>query len=391
MLNKFFQTKYIYPAKNIFMGFINNMKISPTNINFCAQPPKANIIKAVTRPAIQDAFASSALKGTLSEHNMNLICEIRELFELAHSSIKAIAKSLNTRTTIKNGYPAIKKGVAGSKILEFKGIGTNGEDISVNQLRHGIYKKTVIGIGSRLLVINDKGQIEKNSSLNFVNKNNVRQKGEKLEFFTQKEIDNLETDSQLFALRNELQRYIEYILNRQRQITNIREKRADNIPGNLDNYKPLIDEINENYNYFKTHINKLTTNSLDKALFRMYNKIKTFVAQRSILLKDATPDGRSVFVGYTIFNKKEVMKILVMDYNNKTVDKSFILYDNKLAKYSPKKLTDRPKHTEYDFHYYTQEEIDNSELEKYMNIVLDRLEEVNDKLRQGIEEKKSKI
>ena len=367
------------------------MNISYTNINFGAQPTNINIIKAIKTPTIHDALVSSAEKGTLSEHNMALISDIRDLFGLAHSSIKAIAKSLNTRTAIKNGYSGLKKGIAGSKILEFKSIGTNGEDISVNLLLQGTREKTIIGIGDKRLVINAKGQIEKNPSLRFVNENSVRQKGEKLQFYTQKEIDNLDTDCQFFALRNELQKYLNYILNRHKAIINIREKRADGIPGNLNGYKTLINEINKNYNYFKTHINKLTTNSLDKALFRMYNKIKTFVAQKSILLKDATPDGRSVYVGYTIFNKKEVMKILVMDYNNKTVDKSFILYDNKLAKYTPKKVNDRPKHPEYDFHYYTQEEIDNSELEQYMNIVLNRFEKVNDNLRHGIEEKRSKI
>ena len=365
------------------------MNITFNTVNFYGQPT-GNITKIAKNSVLQNS-TSEVSKGALNEYSFNLLCEIRELFENAHSSIKAVAKSLNTRNSIKNGYPTIKKGVAGSKILEFKSIGYNGEDISVNlRIDHGKEKKTIIGIDGIPLVINAKGQIEKNPSMRFVSENNIRQKNEKLQFFTQTEIDNLDITSQFFALKNELQKYLNYILNRHKAITNIREKRADNIPGNLDEYQELIKDITDNYNFFKSNINRLTTNKLDKALFRMYNKIKTFTAQRSILLKDATNDGRSLFVGYTKFNQKEVMKICVMDYNNKNIDKSFIIYDNKLAKYSPKKVTDRPRHPEYGFHYYTQEEIDNSELEKYMNIALDRLESVNDNLRQGIEEKRTK-
>ena len=184
------------------------MNISFTNINFCAQPPKNNITRII-KPVRQDSFAPSAEKGMLSEHNMKLITEIRELFEQAHSSIKAIAKSLNTRNKVKNGYTGLKRGIAGSKILEFESIGTNGEDISVNLLVQGTREKTIIGIGDRRLVINAKGQIEKNPSLRFVNENSVRPKGEKLQFYTQKEIDNLDTYYQFFALNSELQKYLD--------------------------------------------------------------------------------------------------------------------------------------------------------------------------------------
>ena len=369
------------------------------NISFYGLTPKLNVINKTEKPLRQVnqtftpelSIKTDNIKGKLDEYTLNLLNEIRELFELAHSSIKAVAKSGNTRNAIKNGYPAIKKGVAGSRILEFENIGNNGENISVNlRIDHGKEKKTIIGIDKQQLVINARGQIEKNPSMRFVSENNVRKKNEKLQFFTQKEIDSMNTINQFSALKNELQKYLGYIANRHKAINDIREKRADNIPGNLDNYKELIGDITDNFNYFKTHINKLTENKLDKALFRMYNKVKTMHGQNSMLLKDATTDGRSLFVGFTKFNQKKVMKICVMDYNNKTIDKSFIIYDNKLAKYSPKKVTDRPKHTEYGFHYYTQEEIDKSELEKYMYNVLDRLEDINDNLKQGIEERRSK-
>ena len=79
-----------------------------------------------------------------------------------------------------------------------------------------------------------------------------------------------------------------------------------------------------------------------------------------------------------------------MDYNNKTVDKSFIIFENKLVKFNPKTVTQRPKHPELGFHYHTQEEIDNSELDTYLSIISERLEDINEKLRTGIEERFSK-
>ena len=79
-----------------------------------------------------------------------------------------------------------------------------------------------------------------------------------------------------------------------------------------------------------------------------------------------------------------------MDYNNKDVDKSFVIYGNKLAKFHPKKANEKPSHLNYDFHYHTQEEIDYSGLGEYLNIINERLDVLNANLRAGIAEKLNK-
>ena len=115
--------------------------------------------------------------------------------------------------------------------------------------------------------------------MRFAREINVRDKGETLQYYSQKEIDNLDTNNHLFALKTELKKYIDYINTRKKDINKIREKKADNIPGTIDIYKPLIDSVNKNFNYFKTNINKLSYNSLDKDIFKIQNKIKTFHAR----------------------------------------------------------------------------------------------------------------
>lgn len=81
------------------------------------------------------------------------------------------------------------------------------------------------------------------------------------------------------------------------------------------------------------------------------------------------------------------MKIFIMDYNNKTIDKSFIIYDDKLVKWKPKKINGKPNHSDYNFHYYTQEEIDKSPLHDYLKIIDNRLTDINDNLNKGIDER----
>ena len=367
------------------------MKISFETINYYGSQQN----KTVNTASKNISFAGNCIplssKGTLGDFNMNILNEIRDLFEYAHSTIKSIAKSCNTRSTIKNGYNNLKKGIAGSRILEFKNIGQNGEDIAVNlRIDHGKYPKTIIFIDEKQLVINRDKKKKKNSSMRFTHKANKREKNEILDYFSQKEIDSLDIYKHLFALKKELKKYIDYILLRQKDINEIREKKADNIPGNLTTLSDKIKKIDTEFQYFKSHINKLSYNSLDKDIFRIYNKIKTFHAQNSIMFKDATNDGRSIFLGYSKINRKKAMKIFLMDYNNKNVDKSFVIYENKLAKFNPKTVNKKPSHLDYDFHYYTQEEIDNSGLEKYMDTILEKFKEVNDNLQRGIEERKNK-
>lgn len=368
------------------------MNLSVNNINFCGTNPNNVITKEVKKTAsvLNSTYSPNNAKGQLSELGCNLILDIQDLFKNAHSLIKSIAKSANTRSSVKNGYPGIKRGIAGSKILEFEKIGANGEDVAVNfRVEHRNSPRTVIFIGGKQLVINGKGQIEKNPTLQFIGKTLERGKGETLKFFSQKEIDELNIENYLFLLKQELKKYLDYIVSRKKTIDAIREKQADNIPGSLDEYKPLIDDITEDFKYFKANLERLSYKGNDKNFFRIFNKIKT-IQRNAILFKDATTDGRSLYLVFSKVKFKDMIKICLMDYNNKTVDKSFIIFENKLVKFNPKTVTQRPKHPENGFHYYTQEEIDNTELDTYLSIIGDRLEDINEKLRTGIKERFSK-
>lgn len=360
------------------------MNISFNNINFYGK------ISKQSKPSAY--VIRENLKGSLNSFDNSIVSEIKDLFELAHSSIKAVAKSCNTRSSIKNGYSSLKKGVAGSRILEFSKIGEKGEDISINvRIDRGskskTTKKAIIIIDDTQLVINPKGQIEKNPSMRFIRDNSGRGKGEVVQYYTQEEIDRLNPARYFYVLKKELNKYIEYINSRCKEINAIRELKAKNTEGNVKKYLGLIEEVNKEFQYFKTHINKLSEKSLDKDVFRIVNKIKTFTSQNSIMFKNALSDGRSLYLLYSKINKKPAMKILLMDYSNKNVDESFVIYNNKLAKFKPKKPNSKPSHLDYDFHYYTQEEIDKSGLKHYLTLTLQKLQSVNENLANGIKER----
>lgn len=370
------------------------------NISFYGRPitrpvekyaPKiVSVMQSTTKtPIVQSNNIAS--KGALSEFDLKNINDVKDLFEYVHYSIKSVAKAQGTRTSIRNGYSKLKKSIAGSRILEFSEIGKNGEDISINiRIDHGKTKKAILMIDDKQFVINPKGEIEKNPSMRFIREKEVRPKGTKIKYYTQKEIDDLDIREQIYALKDELKKFIDYISIRAKAIYAIRYQKAENTPGNILKHKRTLDIIEEKFRFFKSSINKLSRYSLDKDIFRICNKIKTFHAQNSILFKEATPDGRSLFLIYSKIKGKTAIKVLLMDYNNKDVDKSFVIYDNKLAKFHPKKANEKPSHLNYDFHYHTQEEIDHSGLGEYLNIINERLDILNANLRAGIAERLNK-
>ena len=370
------------------------MNVKFNTVSFCGIPIKttgAKPIKKCVQSVICDTVSfqnAKAEKGVLDEYILGLVNKIGELFEAAHSLTKIAAKSCLTVTKIKNGYPNKKIGIPGSRIFEFIKIGPNGEDISINyRIDHKI-KKAIIIIDDKQYIINPNGQIAKNPSMRFIGNKNIREKGEVVQYYTQDEIDKLNIENQLYSLRAELEKYISYINSENSKLLQFRERHADSVPGNVDKYKNLIDSVTQKFVFFKTHINKLSERALDKDAFRILNKIKTFRSQNSVLLKHITPDDRSLFLIYSKINKQKAMKIYAMNYNNKTVNESYLIYNNKLAKYFPQKPNDRPKHLDYDFHYYTQEEIDNSKLESYLKIIDKRLDEINANLKRGIEDRR---
>ena len=365
------------------------MKICFNTISFSGIPINKRTSDKVLKIAETSCIQSNS-KGILDDYTMSIISDIKELFFKAHSAAKEHSKSCRTTTEIKNSYPNRKTGISGSKIIEFTNIGPNGEDISINLRIDHKMQKTIVIAGDKTYVINPKGQIEKNPSMKFMRGENIRKKGDVVQYYSQDEINSLDINNHLYALKQELQKYLNYINDKNRQLLKFRASKTDSTHGNVDKYKGLIEEVTEKFNYFKTHINKLSEKALDKDVFRILNKIKTFHAQRSIMFKKAAPDERSLFLVYSVINKLTAMKIFVMDYNNKTINQSFVIYKNKLAKYSPKNPNDKPAHLEYDFHYYTQEEIDNSDLKYYLELINQRLSDVNKNLKQGIIERKNK-
>jgi len=375
------------------------MKIYFNNFAFNGMPaPVQKTASRVIRPrldyyTIRDVLTlneTKSQKGCLDEYTLDIMKQIEILFDTAHSLTKSASKAYLTRTKIRSGYPNKKIGVAGSQIIEFIKIGPKGEDVSINFRVEAKKRKAICTIGDNSYIISRNGQIEQYSSDQLKGAKSIRQKGTPIQYCTQDDINNLEINKYLRALKNELEKYIKHIQTRKDNLTKFRAQKADGIPGTTEKYQSLIDSIKEKYLFFKKHIRTSLLNTNDQHTFKILNKIKTHSAQRSILFKDASPDGRSILLLYSTIKRKEAIRVLIMDYYNKKVDESYILYDGKLVKYFPKKPNDRPCHLEYDLHYYTQEEIDNSNLEYYLKILDKRLEEVNRNLQQEISERRKR-
>ena len=326
--------------------------------------------------------------GKLNESTEQLVREITSEFNRVHELLKSV-KNCKTRNLIKNGFPTIQNGIAGSKILDFSVKHPYLKKISVNMINDHYKKNLVITTkefmgADKIIVITPENEVFKTIPMGILRDSNVREGKPQLEFFTQEEIDGKDFDTPLTVLRDNLVKYREYVSAKVNELNGFKAYHSTSEAGSTEKFAPKIKSIYRNLKFFTKNIGKYSDDSNIRRRFKKQNDIEVLNYQGKpvkIYLKEITPDRKSVFIKFGKTDGKDTVQILV--HKGDDIEKTYQIYDNKLLKFEAKSIGMRP-HYDRNIYYFTQEEIHNSGLEEILSLIESHIKRVNGKIRENI-------
>ena len=165
--------------------------------------------------------------NSLGIHNQKQVDDIIALFKSVDKKILSV-QNPQTRSGIKNGYANIKKGILGSKQLDF--IDVNGKSYSVNILVDSKKKSNlVIGVTengeTKHIIVEPDGKVLKSKKIN-----KRHDTGKESVYYMGNEVDSLFITESLRSLKSELVEYDKYVTRRLNALDAFRYKYStDNI------------------------------------------------------------------------------------------------------------------------------------------------------------------
>lgn len=320
-----------------------------------------------------------AQRAKLSKQNLETANEIISLFSKIDANIMSISNPVS-RSTVKNGYHLIKTGVRGSKQLTFTNI--NGNEYTVNVLNDHVSKTNLVIRISNAQNITDNIIIEPDGRV--LKSKKINRKciiGDKPEYYSQKELDAPEMKKYLLTVKDELEKYNEYIIEKINLRNTIKAKYSTGDTGVIDKQSiKLIKNLQKQYEFLRNKIHSLKDIERKNAA---KNKlaIQTASGSPSILFKNAGPYEEDIHLSFPIINGKPSVKIISLSYHG-NVRENFFIQDSKLVKFEAKN-TSRSKRTDTEFNYYSQEEIESSKLKVYLHALEKRLSEITNIISKG--------
>lgn len=319
-------------------------------------------------------------RAVLSPKNMETANEIIALFAKVDKNIMSIENQVS-RSTVKNGYPSIKTGVRGSKQLTFTDL--NGRDYTVNVLaNHQSQTNLVVRVADKEnnttnIIIEPDGRVLKSKKIN--RKCII---GDKPEYYSQKELDAPEIREHLLTLKSELEKYDEYILERIEGRNQFKAKNTTTSAGMISKgSKKIIDDIYNKYLVMRKALLVLK-DAERKNLAKSKLGVETFSGQnQAILYRNAGPYEEDIHMSFPTVNGKPSVKMLVLGYQGR-VRESFFIQDGKLVKFDANN-TSRSKRKDTIFNYHSQEEIDASKLNVYLEAMQKRLTDIVAEISKG--------
>lgn len=322
-------------------------------------------------------------KGLLEGENLSMVSELRDTYNEIYERIHSVGNSI-TRSKIKNSYGApLNKGVAGSRVLEFEGIGPDSETFSINVFNyqgkpHLVLNKKSSDGQVETFFINPKGQVMKKPPLVMDRKNIGPNSSNKVDYYTQDELDEISLERKFEPLREQLKLYKEHINSKIEALNNKKEwtSTPENV-GSLSSENDLIAEISQKYEDYKSvfsHINPIKRAKVAKIL-----GLETRRGNPSIVMRNVGENSENIHLSFPIFEGKKGVKIQILDENDE-VKNVFYIMDDKLVKFDAGKNIHNRKHGDRKIHYHSQEYIDNSGLKNYLTLLNLRLSEANESL-----------
>lgn len=338
------------------------------------EKPFLMLRKSFSNQKFVDFIDSFKVPKSLDDYNSKLANDITELYRNVDKKIISI-QNPQTRSGVKNGYLGIKLGTRGSKQLEF--VGSNGKIYSVNILIDA-HKKPNLVIGvtdennlTRHIIVESDGKVLKSKKIN-----KRHDTGDRAIYYKENEVNSAFISDTLSILKSEMVKYDAYVTRRLAELDDFRYKYSTTQIGAikfavLDKLADIKEKNAELRNAMKWLKKDERINANEKLGIKL-RKGKN----HSITLKRVGQYKETIHLSFPVLENTPCVKILILNRNNK-VDKTYLIKDGGLVKFEAKD-TSNSKWAKTIYHYHTQDEIDNSSLNTYVDEIQTRFAEISE-------------
>ena len=337
------------------------------NKNICRSPNNSNIDNS----------------GIIGSEAKELIESITEKFGLLQGLYKRIS-DCRTKYEVKSSYKNYIPQPVANK-LGFKNAGPNGESISLFLTSYKNNSHTAIGITDKngksknFVISMNSGTVQKNLPSKYVESEASEYRiCVAPDYYTQKEVDDYNLNLYLSCLNREIESFIEHTKNWFNKREEIRLIKANYDTANLEPYKDLIAKIYSDFNDYRVKIRKYLRKMPKRNKFKTENSISTNLASTSVKFDNITSDGKDLRLSFPKVRNKIATQILIMQGDK--IEKSFYILDNKLMRFEIKNLNDKFSHYSQNKYYYDNKYLQESNLAEYLQLLRDKLSELNEKL-----------
>lgn len=313
-----------------------------------------------------------APKATMNQKCSKIANEIKTLFQEIHTKLTSIP-DVYTKLQIRNGYPSITSGTPKSKQLDFLQIGSPKADYSINIVSDRQNTKLlIINIQeeekeAQHIIIKPNGEVMKEANIN-----RIYNFGNKSKYYTEKELESWNFKDKLTILRDELIKYKAYLEKSVETKNSVKNFYSTSEIGTIDDESlKLIKNIKTLFDACKAKMLKIK-DAPRKNAFKNRYQIDTIMSSPSLIFKNTSITNEEIHLSFPALNGELCTKILVVNQNGE-IKKSLFIEKDKLVKFNASNLG-RSKRKDTKINYYSQEEINNSELSHYLKILKSRLD-----------------
>ena len=324
-----------------------------------------------------------AKAGIVGLKEKELIETINEKFKLIQELYKNISDG-RTKYKVKKSYKNYNPQPVANK-LGFKDIGPSGEDISLFRTSYRNDTHTVITVSDKngeesiYAISQDIWSVQKNLPSKFVQSPNS---GYRIcltpKYYTQKEVDKSNLYSYLSCLNKEMEQFIEHTQNWLNKREERRLIRSNYDVANLDKYNKILDDIHSSFKQYQAKMRKYLRKPNKSRKFKSENNISTKITTTAVKFDNITHDGYDLRLSYPKVRNSVATQLLVMSGDE--IKNSFYIINNKLLRFDIKDLNDKITHNNRKFYYYDNKYLQNSNLQDYLLLLKEKLQELNEKL-----------
>lgn len=335
--------------------------------------PILQLRRLFNRADVNKVIIKISPKAVLKDDLAKTSDDIIRLFDEVQERISSISNGV-TKSKIKNAYPNARPSIHGSNQLEFADLGIDKTHYSINTIsiaakqRHLVIKTTKNPEEKpQVIIVDPKHRVLKEKHLG-----KVYHLGSNAIYYTQQEIDSPLFAAKFQTLKNELEKYNEYL---KEKIANLNSKKAYLSTGEiglLDKQTlKLVKKLMQQFDDCKAKMLTLKNASKKRAYKDRYG-IETIVSSPSLIFKKIDDNGQSLHLSFPTIGGIRCMKMII-EKQNGNVGKTWFIKEDKLVKFNAKNFG-RTKSASSVDNYFSQEEINNSGLSEMLQILKKRLD-----------------